>query len=183
MLNRGEGGRNEFDQRIITNYEELHSTGVPLLNTRGDREEGKKQVPEANNAIRRAMQILHKPPKGDMEIHLPKYPEKIFPRERRKGRGNIKSKDATVRDIPYNEINDLSLKSENQVNHLFPLHTTSLEGGDALGAYRGEKERDHTGYDFAVSIGKIERSCFTGMPPTIPRLISINTTFLDKHKP
>ena len=60
MLNRGEGGRNEFDQRIITNYEELHSAGVPLLNTCGDREEVEQQVPEANNTIRRAMQILHK---------------------------------------------------------------------------------------------------------------------------
>ena len=183
MLNRGEGGRNELNERVVPKYEKLHGTGIALLNPCGYRENVEQKVPKTNNPIRGAMQVPHQPEKGGMEVHMLEDPEKILTREGGEGRGYIKGKDATIRDIPYNEIDNLGLKCEYQVNHLLSLYTTSLERGDAIRTDRGEKERDHAGDDFAISIGKIKGSGFIGMAPTVTRLISINTPFLDKHKP
>ena len=75
MFYRGKRGRDELNQRIISNDEQLHSTRVTLFNSSGNAEHVEEQVPEADNPLGSHMQIPHKSPKLGMEVHLFKHPE------------------------------------------------------------------------------------------------------------
>ena len=60
MINGGERGRDELDQRIITKNEQLHRAGITLLNTSGNNKGLEKEVTKTNNSLRYAMEVHNK---------------------------------------------------------------------------------------------------------------------------